>query len=1036
MERVTLEEQYEVRSRLLEALERDLVGPREEHEVLRDTPFSTYLAGVLYPVEQEKPDPEEEVDEDEDGESGTSTYADAPVSLANTRYPSSMGMTFAVDTNMTSSLEVNVTAARYEPEGDGEERRWQRLPLRFAVSELDPGSGELQHETTLEPGLRLYQRVRPADAAGVAAVTLVLINRRAAEPGHRDADSYYQVGMQVEAAGAPAFRDRAGADLPISDEDLQTYRLIYRDVHSYAVGHGASVLWQEAGDRSGAVRLETTAIPHYELPIVDSNPLIPTDGLSMRTLAGEDRIRTVAGLRALADGYAGWVGTLETQSLSLPSELAQTASAHLALCNEALGRMRSGIARIEREEDVWRAFRLANLAMLRQRARSQWAGAGRPEGGPVEDDSHIWRPFQIAFVVLNIDGLSDGRSPDRELLDLLWFPTGGGKTEAYLGLLAFTIVLRRLRHGKRAAGVTVLMRYTLRLLTIQQFERAAALICALEDIRRTDGDLGEKSISIGLWVGSAGTPKTVAEARGALDILRVNGTVESGNPVQLRACPWCGTKLDHRAYWITKQNPKLVISCRARECEFSKGLPVHVVDEDIYRERPTLVIGTADKFATLPWIAHGDALFSSDGAYLPPELIIQDELHLISGPLGTLAGLYESAIDLLCTVDGIRPKIIASTATIRRAHAQATALFDRDMRQFPPPGLDAGDSYFATTASREEKAARLYLGAIAPGKSQSTLMIRAYAVLMQTIYEVEAPDAARDPYWTLVGYFNSLRVLGGARIQVLDDVRERMGVLAQGAGPRPIANSIELTSREASSEIPAHLATLARELPDDQTLDYVLATNMISVGVDVDRLGLMVVMGQPQATAEYIQATSRVGRRFPGLILTLYNAGRSRDRSHYENFATYHSALYRQVEATSVTPFSPRARDRALHAVLLSLARTAIPELRKSDGARNIDDHVDALRAFAGQLAERAEKIGRAQQQGDGVGDAVRAELERMIERWQARNREAPKLVYANPRDEINSLLVSADQAEGEGLPTPSSLRDVDSESNLYLISI
>jgi ATP-dependent helicase YprA (DUF1998 family) len=522
----------------------------------------------------------------------------------------------------------------------------------------------------------------------------------------------------------------------------------------------------------------------------------------------------------------------------------------------------------------------------------------------------------------------------------------------------------------------------------------------------------------------------VAEARTALDKIRVGTVVEKGNPVQVRACPWCGTKLNHRAYWIAKTGPRLVISCRSDGCEFSKGLPVHVVDEDIYRERPTLIIATADKFATLPWVKNAHTLFGLDTSTRPPELIVQDELHLISGPLGTLAGLYEAAIDLLCTQDGVRPKIVASTATIRRAGPQVRALFDRGMRQFPPPGLEAGDSYYAVTAPRTSRPSRLYVGALAPGTSHSTLMIRVYAALMQAVYELDAPPEVKDPFWTLVAYFNSLRVLGGARIQILDDVRERLRVVAAAREPRPIERNIELTSREPSSEIPGHLEALNAQLPDPETLDYVLATNMISVGVDIDRLGLMTVMGQPQATAEYIQATSRVGRQHPGLILALYNASRSRDRSHYEGFPAYHAALYRQVESTSVTPFSPRARDRALHAVLLSLARTAVPELRENSSARDIEHHVDDLRAFTVAIAERAERV------EPGAGEAVRAEFERVVERWRARNREAPALVYANPRDEINSLLTSADRAEGEGFPTPSSLRDVDRESNFYLVRV
>ncbi len=1035
MEDVTRDDHYAVRETLFGALERDLVGPSDQDEVLTDTPFTTYLAAVLYPADVGKPGREMEIDDDDD--SDESGYADPPVSLANTRYPSSMGMTFAVDTTRASCVEVRVEAARYEPEEtDGASPRWRRVPLAFTLADLDvSGANAGQEETELEHGLFLYRRTRdPQDDA--AAITLVLINRRVAPVGRRDADSYYQVRMTVESRGASVFTQRGGSDLPVSDEDLESYRLIYRDVRSYAVGHGTSVWWHEDAEGGRAVAVGTTPLPRHELMLADSNPFIPTDGLSMRALTGEDRAATLSSLNALADGYDRWIEELETRVEGLSELLQPTAATHIQTCREALARVRSGIGALATDAHAWRAFRLANLAMLRQRARAAWNAAGHPEEGPREDESHTWRPFQLAFILLNIDGISDGGHPDRELLDLLWFPTGGGKTEAYLGLIAFTIALRRLRRGDDGHGVTVLMRYTLRLLTIQQFERAAALICALEHLRRHEGDLGPAPISIGLWVGKDGTPAKVTEARTALDKLRVGTKVDTGNPMQVRVCPWCGTKLSHKAYWITRQDPRLVISCRNQRCEFHDGLPVHVVDEDIYRARPSLVIATADKFATLPWIRHGAALFATDDTCPPPELIVQDELHLISGPLGTLAGLYESAVDLLCTSDGVRPKIIASTATIRRARGQARALFDRDMRQFPPPGLDADDSYFAVTATRDEKASRLYVGAMAPGTSQSTLMIRSYAALMQAIADVDAPDAARDPYWTLVGYFNSLRVLGGARIQVLDDVRDRLKVLAQDREPRQLAHNIELTSREPSSDIPDHLEALTHERPSDETLDYVLATNMISVGVDVDRLGLMVVMGQPQATAEYIQATSRVGRKFPGLVLTLYNAGRSRDRSHYENFPAYHGALYRQVESTSVTPYSPRARDRALHAVLLSLARTAVPALRASDGARAVDDHVAELRTFGDALAARAGRIEQAQGEESGVEQAVRNEVESMIERWRARNREAPKLVYANPRDEVNSLLASADRAEGEGLPTPSSLRDVDRESNLYLVRI
>lgn len=323
-------------------------------------------------------------------------------------------------------------------------------------------------------------------------------------------------------------------------------------------------------------------------------------------------------------------------------------------------------------------------------------------------------------------------------------------------------------------------------------------------------------------------------------------------------------------------------------------------------------------------------------------MIVQDELHLISGPLGTLTGLYETAVDALAD----RPKVIASTATIRRAADQGLRLFDREVRQFPPAGLDARDSWFAVETPREEKASRRYVGLLAPGTSQSTLLIRTYATLLHRAAQARTTDEVRDAYWSLVGYFNSLRLLSAAELQVNDDVVAYLELLAEreGVAVRPVTNYSELTSRIDASEIPTRLKGIEKRFPDEDTVDVLLATNMIAVGVDVDRLGLMAVMGQPQTTAEYIQATSRVGRAHPGLVAVMLNSARSRDRSHYESFQHYHSALYREVESTSVTPFSARARDRGLHAVIVALARILIPAARPNEGAGAVDSYEDVLR--------------------------------------------------------------------------------------------
>jgi len=272
-------------------------------------------------------------------------------------------------------------------------------------------------------------------------------------------------------------------------------------------------------------------------------------------------------------------------------------------------------------------------------------------------------------------------------------------------------------------------------------------------------------------------------------------------------------------------------------------------------------------------------------------------------------------------------------------------------------------------------------------------------------------------------------VLGGARIQVQDDVRDRIGQLAGEGAQRLVEEVVERTSRQSSGEIPRSLEQMAREMSSDEVIDVLLATNMISVGVDIDRLGLMVVMGQPQATAEYIQATSRVGRRHPGLILTLFNASRSRDRSHYESFTPYHGALYRQVESSSVTPFSARARDRALHAVMVAIARLTEPAFASNAGAAAAGDNRDRLEGLRDRILERVSEV------DPGELADTRDELDALIDYWVDRAQRSPNLLYRTDYEPDRALLAQADGIEpsGEMLATLNSLRDVDQESDVYL---
>jgi len=726
-----------------------------------------------------------------------------------------------------------------------------------------------------------------------------------------------------------------------------------------------------------------------------------------------------------------------------------------------------------------------------------------------------WRPFQLAFVLLNLPALADPLHPERTsstLLDLLFFPTGGGKTEAYLGLIAFTIAIRRLQ-GRVAGrdgrdGVAALMRYTLRLLTLQQFQRAAALLCACEIRRRNlygDGRTpeqrrwGKTPMRVGLWVGRASTPNSTEEAARWVKEARERGRSGRGSsPLQLSRCPWCGSALSGgRDITIDKDRTRTLVFCsdESRACPFTprsspgEGLPVVVVDEEVYRLLPSLLIATVDKLARMPWEGRTQALFGQVSRYCerhgyltpseqqhpdshraqnglgpvsvtaceplrPPDLIIQDELHLISGPLGSLVGLYETAVDALASwrveAQVVHPKIIASTATIRRAKDQVKRLFDRELKVFPPPGLDARDSFFALQrdqpADEQQRPGRRYAGICAPGRRYKQVLIRVYVAQLSAAWTVlgRQPGEDADAYMTLIGYFNSLRELGGMRRLVEDDVQSRL--FKPNTENRGWLTIEELTSRKTASEIPQVLDQLgvqrtsrakptAEERAKEQftraSIDVLLATNMISVGVDVPRLGAMVVAGQPRSTSEYIQATSRVGRERPGLVITVYNWARPRDLSHYETFCHYHRTLYKQVEALSVTPFAPRALDRGLIGVLASLLRLGGAEWNPNGGARLVDPADPRAQRARQLISERA-----AGQVGHLASETLSERITVLLHKWREEADVGQRTLVYQRRgaSDTDVSLLKPPEMEGQSDWTvPNSMRNVEPPVPLVL---
>lgn len=1000
----------EVRANLARALELDLVGPapghRLESETLAIAPSRFYLTGFLVPHEadpqlklSENADDQEELDAEGNDGPGDDERASERASARRVFFPSSMGLSVCVGP-ATQAISVEVTWADYVPEdvpakeGEDPQRRWRRVQRR-ANAQL-PLDSKRTIEIEGSNGLRLRSLVRTlklddglhADSGlepGSRAVSVFLVNgRRPDDDKERDRFFAFQVELTLRCdngfCGRPNLASLRAAE---GDVDERIADLQYRDAFEYGVGHGVSCHAIVEDGHCRAVRSRWVASAEVEKVIATQ-----TSGeLDMKRLSEASSAAELRGLlEPLVNEYAAWIS--RQSEVPVDGRRADVLKVLLEDARIAKDRIAAGIALLE-QPLVFKAFCLANRAMEMQARRR---GLHK---SPPDTAAPRWRPFQLAFLLMNLAGIANPAHSDRERVDLLFFPTGGGKTEAYLGLAAFTLILRRLtRTGPLSCGVTVLMRYTLRLLTLDQLHRASALVCALELLRRQAPEtLGAWPFEIGLWVGRAATPNRIGRRGDGDENSARQRTLNfkrdsrrHPSPVPIEACPWCNERLGPDAFNLEPNDDApddLRICCFGRDCDFrGQRLPVLTVDEAIYRRLPGFLIATLDKFAGLPWEGRSGALFGKvqrhdasgfygpcdpggralPGPLPPPELIIQDELHLISGPLGTIAGLYEAAIDRLASVDGPngpqRPKIVASTATVRRAQAQICALFARSRVDiFPPPGPDRRDSFFARTVKPSDRPARLYLGVGAQGRSMKVVLLRTYVALLaaaQRAYDENggAPRSpelrnSADPYMTLVGYFNSLRELGGSRRIIEDEVSSRLLRVATerlrvGEATGDFANRrlrydvVELTSRESNSRIAGYKRALERPHHEEDHVDVAIATNMISVGLDIPRLGLMVVLGQPKSTAEYIQATSRVGRdeeKGPGLVIALLNPHRPRDRSHYERFELYHQTFYRSVEPTSVTPFARRAVDRALPAVVVGLARHGRSEFTPPKGA-------------------------------------------------------------------------------------------------------
>jgi hypothetical protein len=1037
------------REELVSFVRSQLVGPAwGEHETVTSPPDRQYLMGTLYPREADlyrqltlsaevvdAPGAEEQRED--------TAHRDDPVSESNSWLPSSLGLSLFTT---AAELRVTVEGARYLTERGDDGRRWRRIPLTTESPTFKPG------ETSgLVFGGRGEIRVTWRAFGHGRLVTVALVNtarapRRSSSPSAAERERLwdsmlFQVRLSVEAIDGEVL-PYPGVRLASRDEEEQELRLQYRHVKTFAVGHGCAAR-EERADDGRVTRVHAEVMPRTEVPAVRAagpkTPILLLQRLSDPSLPVSRLRRELAEFVA---GYRAWYQ--EQRATDVPAWGRSAARRILERIETAVRRMESGVRTLcaEENEDLRQAFRAANAAMALQMRHSEPDQAGERHArsaavqlDPEPDPTAAWRPFQLAFFLMTLDGAADPSHSDRETVDLIWFPTGGGKTEAYLLLAAFVMVLRRLRppHGATGHGTAVLSRYTLSLLTTQQFQRAATTVCALERLRQADPvTLGDEPFSIGLWVGEATTPNSYQGAVDAFGELRAAATPD--DRFILDRCPWCGTRIvperkspDHADYGIDARASSFRFFCPRDDCAFHDRLPVAVVDQHLYDDPPTFVLGTVDKFARLAWEPDAGRLFGS-GSGLPPDLLIQDELHLLTGPLGTTVGLYEAAVLQLCSPARQGPKIVASTATIRRAGEQVRRLYGRPVQVFPPAGPDARSSYFAEPDT--ERPGRLYVGVMAQGHTSGRATVATAATLLQG--PMQLSEEHRDDYWTLVAYHHSLRELGRTVTAAADDIPAQLAGIGPVTDRRVLTEGQvqELTSSLDRSEQPLVLDRLERPWDHPAAISLLPCTNMLSVGVDVKRLALMLMLGQPKATAEYIQASSRVGRHgVPGLVVTILNATKPRDRSHYETFGTYHSALYRHVEPTTVTPWSVPSRRRALHAALVVLVRHGLG-LRAEDAAGDVLDRV-------ADVSTQAERIVDWVTRSDPeAAPGVRDDLFRLFQQWLEAAREArddgKRLHYRTQGKGQHNLL--RDFGRGGGLwETPHSMRNVDRECQVVV---
>lgn len=1159
----TTDQYLDARNKIIDDLKNATIGcdwQSDEEKILNFNPLYHFVSGIIYPIDnsgsgylqkqssENNLDDETSFDEQQTEEVESNIDLKSSVDDGNDEDPleekniidqstqyrqSSCGINFI--TSINEEIHVEYGFSKYKEEkietSNGKKTNYIQKKTRGTVK-FKINTDSLQKLEQISDNLLLRLDSRTSNGQVISTVSIShQLKQDIGAPYSLD-DCYFHVGLEIQ-TGINSFKPIKTPLQAGSGDQAASLDLLFREKLSYATGNGCATDWE---DGPICKKIWTDFLPSYEVKSIKPTSDFDIKDLAMEKLANiEEEFSNDESLKGVIDiceQYKKWIKEQEIEAKNLSSEHQLTATKHILSAKNWQKRIERGVQIIKSDEDALLAFRLTNHAMLiqanrlgllqRKKSNEEIICPNKDFFEDLKQNDHkkitySWFPFQLAFVLGMIPDIVNPETEEfREQVDLIWFPTGGGKTEAYLGVLAFSILYRRILDPDDV-GVVALMRYTLRLLTSDQFRRSSALICALDYIRTKkilNVDLGDQEISIGLWIGKKGSASSHADARRALNILDIHGN----QAFMLDECPWCKSHLtDPNDSGYEAVRGKVIIKCSDESCHFSESLPVYLWQEAIFDEKPSLLLGTIDNFAKLAWLDEAINLFS-DKSNSPPDLIIQDELHLISGPIGSMVGLYETVLLKLLERDGKKPKIIGATATLSLEGSQSKSLYrGKDSSIFPPQVLNWGDSFFAK--ERKDQYGRKYIGFF--GSAKGSMIESAFSAsipLLQapnkilpilvddakegdtnlkislrklekgsyfsifhgsryTEYKViecddnneqsvmieeglkenlkagtalypkpTTEDLAYDTFGTLVWYFNSKRELAYISNQtnrMRDSLRsnarfEKFQVLGPANAPSRFARQIkqvrELTGRLTQDEIQDIIHELRMpwtQVMGEQSqvpgIDILFSTNMISVGVDISRLGLMLMHGHPRTTSEYIQATSRVGRRHPGLVTTVYNHAKSKDRSIYEMFKNYHQSFYRYVEAVSVTPFSSGARLRALPAIFIALARHFGINEPQLSGDNNDNE---ALKKAKEWILESLELVDPEEFKNTEI------ELNNIIKRWKNRTVTSWGKMGGKANDEVRLLGVLGEpESEKTVFKAPTSMRSVDASISVEFYS-